>query len=155
QGQRRRPVGRCRLENDGGNPDDHDRGQGHQEGRAEQSAHGIPRSLRPQWMASWGRRGACPTTYHGGRGWPTVPTDMEEPDKRPLTRRCVAGRLRSLYSGQGPSPFARLRSRAMDNLPLTIVICGASGDLTARKLVPSLYRLDRKKRLPAEAKVVG
>jgi glucose-6-phosphate 1-dehydrogenase len=43
----------------------------------------------------------------------------------------------------------------MDNLPLTLVICGASGDLTARKLVPSLYRLARKKRLPPEAKVVG
>jgi glucose-6-phosphate 1-dehydrogenase len=43
----------------------------------------------------------------------------------------------------------------MENIPLTLVICGASGDLTARKLVPSLYRLDRKKRLPPEAKVVG
>jgi glucose-6-phosphate 1-dehydrogenase len=43
----------------------------------------------------------------------------------------------------------------MDNGPLTIVIGGASGDLTARKLVPSLYRLDRKKRLPPEAKIVG
>jgi glucose-6-phosphate 1-dehydrogenase len=43
----------------------------------------------------------------------------------------------------------------MDNGPLSIVICGASGDLTARKLVPSLYRLDRKKRLPPEAKIIG
>ena len=32
--------------------------------------------------------------------------------------------------------------------PLTIVIFGASGDLTARKLVPSLYSLARKDRLP-------
>jgi glucose-6-phosphate 1-dehydrogenase len=43
----------------------------------------------------------------------------------------------------------------MENGPLTLVIFGASGDLAARKLVPSLYRLDRKKRLPAETKVVG
>jgi glucose-6-phosphate 1-dehydrogenase len=43
----------------------------------------------------------------------------------------------------------------MDNGPLTLVICGASGDLTARKLVPSLFRLDRKKRLPPEAAIVG
>jgi glucose-6-phosphate 1-dehydrogenase len=39
--------------------------------------------------------------------------------------------------------------------PLTIVIFGASGDLTARKLIPSLYRLDRKKRLPEETRIVG
>jgi glucose-6-phosphate 1-dehydrogenase len=39
--------------------------------------------------------------------------------------------------------------------PLTVVIFGASGDLTARKLLPSLYRLARKNRLPAEARIVG
>src|SRR5262249_44069481 len=39
--------------------------------------------------------------------------------------------------------------------PLTIVIFGATGDLTARKLVPSLYRLAVKGRLPEEARVVG
>ncbi len=38
---------------------------------------------------------------------------------------------------------------------LTVVIFGASGDLTARKLIPSLYRLDRKKRLPDELRIVG
>lgn len=38
---------------------------------------------------------------------------------------------------------------------LTVVIFGATGDLTARKLVPSLYRLDRKGRLPAELRIVG
>ncbi len=38
---------------------------------------------------------------------------------------------------------------------LTLIIFGASGDLTARKLIPSLYRLDRKGRLPAELRVVG
>ena len=37
----------------------------------------------------------------------------------------------------------------------TIVIFGASGDLTSRKLIPALYRLFRKGRLPEGAKVVG
>ncbi len=39
--------------------------------------------------------------------------------------------------------------------PLTVVIFGASGDLTARKLIPALYNLARKNRLPPEAKIVG
>jgi glucose-6-phosphate 1-dehydrogenase len=38
---------------------------------------------------------------------------------------------------------------------LTLVIFGASGDLTARKLVPSLYHLALKKRLPEELRIVG
>jgi len=37
----------------------------------------------------------------------------------------------------------------------TLVIFGASGDLTSRKLVPALYESFRKKRLPAETRVVG
>lgn len=39
--------------------------------------------------------------------------------------------------------------------PLTIVIFGASGDLTARKLVPALFSLAQKGRLPQEACIVG
>ena len=39
--------------------------------------------------------------------------------------------------------------------PLTVVIFGASGDLTARKLVPALASLHRKGRLPDGAKVLG
>ena len=37
----------------------------------------------------------------------------------------------------------------------TIVIFGASGDLTSRKLIPALYELFHKKRLPAETRIVG
>jgi glucose-6-phosphate 1-dehydrogenase len=37
----------------------------------------------------------------------------------------------------------------------TVVIFGASGDLTSRKLVPALYQLFRKKRLPADTRIVG
>jgi glucose-6-phosphate 1-dehydrogenase len=40
-------------------------------------------------------------------------------------------------------------------MPHTFVILGASGDLTHRKLVPALYHLFRKKRLPPDARIVG
>ncbi len=40
-------------------------------------------------------------------------------------------------------------------MPHTIVIFGASGDLTRRKLIPALYRLFRKNRLPEQTRVVG
>lgn len=43
----------------------------------------------------------------------------------------------------------------MGSIPTTIVIFGASGDLTARKLIPSLYRMDRKGRLPENIHIVG
>ena len=39
--------------------------------------------------------------------------------------------------------------------PLTVVIFGASGDLTSRKLIPALFNLARKKKLPPEARVLG
>jgi len=37
----------------------------------------------------------------------------------------------------------------------TVVIFGASGDLTSRKLIPALYELFRKGRLPKETRIVG
>ena len=37
----------------------------------------------------------------------------------------------------------------------TVVIFGASGDLTERKLIPALFSLDRKGRLPANTNIVG
>ncbi len=39
--------------------------------------------------------------------------------------------------------------------PLSIVIFGASGDLTSRKLIPALYHLFQKGRLPTDAVIVG
>lgn len=39
--------------------------------------------------------------------------------------------------------------------PCTMVIFGATGDLTSRKLVPALYNLARERRLPAGFSVVG
>ena len=40
-------------------------------------------------------------------------------------------------------------------MPHTVVIFGASGDLTSRKLIPALYELFRKKRLPEGTRIVG
>jgi glucose-6-phosphate 1-dehydrogenase len=37
----------------------------------------------------------------------------------------------------------------------TIVIFGASGDLTSRKLIPAIYRLFQRKRLPEQTRIVG
>ncbi len=39
--------------------------------------------------------------------------------------------------------------------PQIMVIFGASGDLTQRKLVPAIYKLKRERRLPAELTIVG
>src|SRR5438105_5077564 len=39
--------------------------------------------------------------------------------------------------------------------PCAVVIFGASGDLTKRKLVPALYRLVQERLLPAEFAIVG
>src|SRR5205809_569313 len=40
-------------------------------------------------------------------------------------------------------------------MPHTIVIFGASGELTSRKLIPALSSLFRKKRLPEGTRIVG
>src|SRR5512144_949633 len=42
-----------------------------------------------------------------------------------------------------------------NGLPTQIVIFGASGDLTQRKLIPSLFNLYCKKRLPEKYRIVG
>jgi len=42
-----------------------------------------------------------------------------------------------------------------NGLPISIIIFGASGDLTQRKLIPSLFNLCRKGRLPKQIRVIG
>jgi len=42
-----------------------------------------------------------------------------------------------------------------DAKPTTIIVFGASGDLTSRKLIPSLLSLYRKRRLPERLNIVG
>ena len=39
--------------------------------------------------------------------------------------------------------------------PCTIIIFGASGDLTARKLIPALYHLRKDKQMPEDFRIVG
>jgi glucose-6-phosphate 1-dehydrogenase len=39
--------------------------------------------------------------------------------------------------------------------PCSIVIYGASGDLTARKLIPALYQLYKEKQMPSDFRVIG
>lgn len=39
--------------------------------------------------------------------------------------------------------------------PLILVIFGASGDLTQRKLVPAIYQLKQERRLPPQTTIVG
>src|SRR5262250_2044928 len=39
--------------------------------------------------------------------------------------------------------------------PCSIVIFGASGDLTARKLIPALYHLFKEKQMPPSFRVIG
>src|SRR5436305_823110 len=59
-------------------------------------------------------------------------------------------------TGRYPRPWTSHHSgNTAMAAPLTVVIFGASGDLTARKLIPALFNLHLKKRLPPEAHVVG
>jgi glucose-6-phosphate 1-dehydrogenase len=53
------------------------------------------------------------------------------------------------------SPDATNGSNAKTAEPCTIVIFGASGDLTARKLIPALYHLAKDKQLPAAYRIIG
>ena len=39
--------------------------------------------------------------------------------------------------------------------PCSIIIYGASGDLTARKLIPALYHLFKEKQMPPDFRVIG
>ena len=57
-----------------------------------------------------------------------------------------------------PLPSAMLlqeKTRASAARPVLIVIFGASGDLTGRKLIPALFSLYRRERLPDGLRIVG
>jgi glucose-6-phosphate 1-dehydrogenase len=60
-----------------------------------------------------------------------------------------------VQSGRGQNPLLDgLRIEPTPG-PTTVVIFGASGDLTRRKLLPALYQLSRGQRLPARFNVIG
>ncbi|MFN8402218.1 MAG: hypothetical protein U0V48_01485 [Anaerolineales bacterium] len=42
-----------------------------------------------------------------------------------------------------------------NGLPTSIIIFGASGDLTQRKLIPSLFNVCRKGRMPKQFRIIG
>lgn len=51
--------------------------------------------------------------------------------------------------------ICRLDSQRKDVEPCSIVIFGASGDLTERKLIPALYHLFKEKQLPPAFRIIG
>ena len=56
---------------------------------------------------------------------------------------------------QFPNPFRAGMRLGRNPQPNTLVIFGATGDLTHRKLLPALYSLFRQRLLPAEISIVG
>ncbi len=61
----------------------------------------------------------------------------------------------SLPDPQIDPSVCRLSESRKPAEPCTIVIFGASGDLTARKLIPALYHLFKEKQMPPSFRVVG
>jgi len=53
------------------------------------------------------------------------------------------------------NPLRQALPRARVPEPCAIVLFGATGDLTHRKLVPALYHLDQGGHLPGECAIVG
>jgi len=58
---------------------------------------------------------------------------------------------------ENPGGEAALRSAdsRKPTEPCSIVIFGASGDLTARKLIPALYHLFKEQQMPSSFRVIG
>ena len=55
--------------------------------------------------------------------------------------------------GSGPASDSDENGKCMD--PCVVVIMGATGDLTARKLIPALYNLSGTEKLPTSFSIVG
>src|SRR6266404_6366233 len=49
----------------------------------------------------------------------------------------------------------RLSEERKPVAPCSIVIFGASGDLTARKLIPAFYHLHKEKQMPPDYRIIG
>jgi glucose-6-phosphate 1-dehydrogenase len=68
---------------------------------------------------------------------------------------------RLMFGGMNvPDPLDELLVCRLDfgrkaTAPCSIIIFGASGDLTARKLIPALYHLHKEKRLPTPYRIIG
>src|ERR1700733_7600072 len=53
------------------------------------------------------------------------------------------------------SAEGRLVGSIATSEPFSIIIFGASGDLTARKLIPALYHLCKDNLMPADFRIIG
>jgi glucose-6-phosphate 1-dehydrogenase len=53
------------------------------------------------------------------------------------------------------TPVCRLGNGRKQTEPCSIIIFGASGDLTSRKLVPALYHLYKEKQMPPDFRIIG
>ena len=85
------------------------------------------------------------------------------------TKDVEGGRPGELKRGGGSAMVLRMnQAQQLDELmicrlngerkavePCTIAIFGASGDLTARKLIPALYHLQKEKQMPTEYRIIG
>src|SRR5229473_5240051 len=55
-----------------------------------------------------------------------------------------------------PSPAGAILNDSRRNIdPCSIIIFGASGDLTARKLIPACYHLFLEKQIPTPVRIIG
>ncbi len=61
----------------------------------------------------------------------------------------------SAIESSGESPACNISETRKPVEPCTIVIFGASGDLTARKLIPALYHLAKDKQMPPTFRIIG
>src|SRR5262249_50333323 len=71
------------------------------------------------------------------------------------SRRCHARLRKELSMLEQTNPLREGLTGERVPLPCTMVIFGASGDLTKRKLVPALYSLARDRLLPSAFSVLG
>src|SRR5439155_22605457 len=93
---------------------------------------------KPVWRPTGAPRGAA------RRGDPAGPRN----------RRAPAQRVEAAGGSEERRQPAMSNSHAQDK-PTTIVIFGASGDLTQRKLMPAIFSLFHKHRLPKNFQIVG
>src|SRR6185437_10209660 len=65
--------------------------------------------------------------------------------------------VRAMSETENPGGESTLRSAdsRKPTEPCSIVIFGASGDLTARKLIPALYHLFKDQQMPSSFRVIG
>src|SRR6202165_600060 len=81
--------------------------------------------------------------------------DDAQPVRGPRRSHRCEGRSVTQVSGAAPNPLAERLHDYRVGEPCLMVIFGATGDLSARKLLPALYNLAKQRLLPAGFAVVG